>query len=330
MKLLKIAGAVAVTILSTAGIASAEAEFTMRIAAGASSSGNVCNNYLDSWAEEVKEKSGGRIDYKMYCDGTLAKMGDAVNRVEQGIADVAWDVPAAYGARFAGLNVIGVPGLYNDPEPASGAIWRAYESGALGEVDSVKLLWIQVVHNNSFFLRKPLPGYTNLNSAKIGMGSQIRARVVEGLNGVPIALKVPEYYQAMSKGSVDGLMTTAGAIFDFGIEELLKEVYHAPLGGGLTFTIMSNKFYDSLPDDLKAVIDETTGYERSKWAAAYLRDNESEQLAGLADVNVIEASEADLEALAPGLEAGRDAYLASDAANAGYLEAMKKALAEEQ
>ena len=330
MKFSKIAGAVAVTILSTAGLASAEAEFTMRIAAGASSRGNVCNNYLDSWAEEVKEKSDGRIDYKMYCDGTLAKMGDAVNRVEQGIADVAWDVPAAYGARFAGLNVIGVPGLYNDPEPAAGAIWRAYESGALGQIDSVKLLWIQVVHNNSFFLRKPLPSYTNLNSAKIGMGSQIRARVVEGLNGVPIALKVPEYYQAMSKGSVDGLMTTAGAIFDFGIQEQMKEVFHAPLGGGLTFTIMSNKFYDSLPDDLKAVIDETTGYDRSKWAAAYLRDNENEQLASLAGVNVIEASETDIAALAPGLEAGRDAYLASDAANAGYLEAMTKALAEEQ
>lgn len=325
----KLGGTVALMLATSASIATAEAEFTMRIAAGASSAGNVCNNYLDSWAKEVGEKSGGRIEFKLYCDGTLAKMGDAVNRVQAGVADVAWDVPAAYGARFAGLNVVGVPGLYTDPEPTSGALWKTYKTGVLGEISDVKVLWLQVVNNNSWFMRKPLESYIKLDNAKFGMGSLIRAREIETMGGVPVALKVPEYYQAMSKGLIDGIMTTAGAIFDFGIEELLEEVYHAPFGGGITFVVMNNDFYNSLPDDLKVVIDETTGYERSKWASAYLREEEASKLDSLKGVSNRHATDEEIAALQPAFAAGRAAYLESAPENAGYLAAIEAALAVE-
>ncbi|WP_176086138.1 TRAP transporter substrate-binding protein DctP [Martelella sp. HB161492] len=305
------------------------ADYTMKIAAGASSSGNVCNNYLDVWAEKIKEQSGGRIDYKLYCDGSLAKIGDAVNRVQQGIADVAWDIPSIYGARFAGLNAVGVPGLYEDPEPVSGALWNAYESGALGKIDDVRLLWVQVVNNNSFFLHEPLADPTHLDGVKLGLGSQIRAKVVEGLGGVPVALKVSEYYQAVSKGAVQGLMTTAGSVFDFGVNELVKEVYEAPFGGGLTITVMNKDFYAKLPDDLKKVIDDNSGYETSKWAAAYLRDEENNQIGAMQGVEVKVATPDEVKALARGIDAGRDAFLASAPENADYVAAIEKAIAAE-
>lgn len=318
-------GAVALFAMSASVQA---ADFKMRIAAGASSSGNVCNNYLDAWAEEVKEKSGGRIEFELYCDGKLARMGQGVDRVQQGVADVAWDVPAAYGARFGGFNVIGVPGLYTDPEPASGALWKIYEDGKLGTQDDVKILWVQVVNNNSWFMAKPPKDYKDLDGTKIGMGSQIRAKVIEEMGGVPIALKVPEYYQGLSKGAVSGLMTTAGAVFDFGIQELLTEIYEAPFGGGLTFVVMNKNFYNNLPDDLKAVIDETTGYERSKWAAAYLREVEAKDIEAIEGVTVRKATEEEVQVLQGAFQVGRDAYLASDPANAGYLSAIEEELAK--
>ncbi|WP_159453198.1 TRAP transporter substrate-binding protein DctP, partial [Aquimixticola soesokkakensis] len=276
--------------------AAAEAEVTLRIASGTASNGNICNGHLDLWGETIKAASNGRIDYELYCDGTLAKMGDAVNRVEQGVADVAWDVPGFYGARFAGLNVIGLPGLYLDPEPASGAVWQAYQSGALGDYPQVKILWMQVASNYSFFMRDPVADYTALAGAKIGMGSQIRAAQIDRLGGVPIALKVPEFYQSLSKGAVDGLMTTPGAVFDFGIESLVREIYNAPFGGGLTFVVMNTDSYAALPDDLKAVIDAHSGFEASKAAAAYLRDEEARAVARLEGVTIRDATPEDLVA----------------------------------
>ncbi|MBL1421437.1 MAG: TRAP transporter substrate-binding protein DctP [Alphaproteobacteria bacterium] len=322
----------AAVILATVVVATpafGEAEFTMQIASGTPSAGNVCNNYLDVWADEVKEKSGGRIDWELHCDGTLAKMGDAVNRVQQGVADVAWDLPAAYGARFEALNVIGVPGLYGDPEPASGALWKTYESGALGEISDVKLLWVQAVVNQSLFMRKGLKSYTELDNAKLALGSQIRAAVIEELGGIPVALKVTEYYQAMAKGTVDGMMTTPAAMFDFGIDEHVTEIFSAPFGGGMSFVVMNNDFYNGLPDDLKAIIDETTGYERSKWASAYLRDDDNANLAALEGVTVIQANSKDLMSLQAGIDAGKALYLNGSPERVAYLDALSTALAVE-
>ncbi|MCB1388770.1 MAG: TRAP transporter substrate-binding protein DctP [Rhodobacteraceae bacterium] len=316
------------TLVLAAGVAAAnaEAEFTMRIAAGASSTGNVCNDYLDAWGDRIREASGGRIDYELTCDGALVGMGNAVDRVAQGVADVAWDLPGVYGARFAGINVIGVPGLYTDNEPASGALWQAYESGALGTISDVRVLWFQAVPNNSFFMLEPHDDYVHLNGIQMGMGSQIRAAILEAMGGVPVALRVPEYYQAMQRGTVQGLMTTAGAVFDFSVDELIHEVFEAPFGGGVTFTVMSNDFYNSLPADLQAVIDANSGYDQSRWASAFLRDNEAAQLTTLENVNIREATDEELAALQPAIEAGRSVYLASAPENAGYLAAIEAAL----
>ncbi len=323
----KITAGAAIAVAASSSFALAEAEVTIRMAAGASSKGNVCKGYLDVWGEKIKAASNGRIDYELHCDGTLAKMGDAVNRVEQGVADMAWDVPAAYGARFAGFNVIGVPGLYEDPEVAGAALWSAFDAGKLGESKEVKVLWIQAVNNNSFFMTKPLDNYTDFDSAKIGMGSQIRAKVIETMGGVPVALKVPEYYQGMSKGAVQGLMTTAGAIYDFGIQELLTEVFEGAFGGGLTFVVMNNDFYNGPPDDLKKVIDDNSGLEMTKWASAYLRDREHKELGELEGVNIRKATKAEMDAFKPAFAAAREVYLGSSEANAGYLAAMEAELA---
>jgi len=317
----------ALALVASTGLAQAEAEVTIRIAAGASSNGNVCKGYLDAWGEKIKAASDGRIDYELFCDGTLAKMGDAVNRVEQGVADMAWDVPASYGARFAGFNVIGVPGLYSDPEVAGAALWQTYQDGNLGIGDEVKVMWVQVVNNNSFFMARPLDDYTNFDGAKIGMGSQMRAKVIETMGGVPVAIKVPEYYQSLSKGAIDGIMSTAGAIFDFGMESLLTEVYEGDFGGGLTFVVMNQDFYAGLPDDLRAIIDENSGMEMSKWASAYLRDREHSEMATLPSVSVLTATEADMAAFQPAFDAAREVYLGSDPANADYLAALETSLA---
>jgi TRAP-type transport system periplasmic protein len=305
------------------------ADFTMKLAAGASSSGNVCKGFIDVWAEKIKAESAGRIDYELYCDGTLAKMGDAVNRVEQGIADAAWDVPAAYGARFGGLNVIGVPGLYTDPEVAAGALWNAYSTGKLGEQKEVRLLVIQAVNNNSYYMANPLKQITDLDGAKIGMGSKIRATVIDTMGGVPVALKVPEYYQAMSKGAIDGIMSTAGAVFDFGLQDQLKQIWEGPFGGGMTMVVMNNDFYTGLPDDLKKVIDDNSGYATSRWASAYLRDLEEEQVAALPNVEVDHASAEDLAVWQKAFDAARSVYLADDPKAADYLAAFEVGLKTE-
>lgn len=329
MSRLMAATTVMLGLWSTQGAAQ---EFIMRIGADSPTAGNVCTGYLDVWAEKIKAESGGRIGYEMHCDGMMGKVGESVNRVASGVLDVTWDLPAAYGDRFAGLSGIGVPGLYSDPEVGSGALWNAYASGVLGEEKEVRVIWLQVVENNTYFLKEKPADPASIAGIKIAMGSKVRAAVVEAAGGVPVALKSSEYYQAVSKGSVDGVMTTAGLIDAYSLQELTNYFMQGPFGGGMTFTVMSNSFYDSLPDDLKAVIDANTGYDTSRWAAAYLRDYEAaklEEWLKLPGKEAYRLNEAEVAAWAPAFAAGEAAWVATIPDGATKLAAIRAAIAAE-
>ena len=269
--------AAGVIAIGCAGTALAQDTVVLTFAADSPTRGNVCTGYMDVWAARVEKESNGRLKIDMKCDGVLGKVGDSVDRVAAGVADIAWDLPFAYGARFAGLGVVGVPGLYDDPEIAAGALWNLYEKGESGTEfgNGVKLLWVQAVPNTAYYLESKPDSVTSLAGQKIAMGSKQRAVMVQTMGGTPIQLAPPEYYQAMQKGAATGAQSTVGAIAAYKLQELLHYYIYGPFGGGFTFIVMNQAKYDALPDDLKKVIDDNSGYEMSRQSAVFLRDYEA-------------------------------------------------------
>ncbi|MFT3752510.1 MAG: TRAP transporter substrate-binding protein DctP [Paludibacter sp.] len=251
----------------------------LRISADSPSVGNVCKGTVDVWAAKVEAESKGRLKFQIMCDGVLSKVGDTINRVNAGVADLGWDLPGFYGARFASLGISGVPGLYDDPEVAAGAFWNLYAAGKVGkELQGIKVIWFQFVNNTAFYLRRPPPSATDFTGMKIAMGNAMRASTVKAAGGVPVAISPPEYYQAIAKGTVDGVQSTIGAVSDQKIDEVTRYYLYGPFGGGKTIFVMNQSKYDSLPDDLKQVIDNNAGYNESRWSSAFLRDYEERYL----------------------------------------------------
>ncbi|WP_159453186.1 hypothetical protein, partial [Aquimixticola soesokkakensis] len=73
--------------------------------------------------------------------------------------------------------------------------------------------------------------------------------------------------------------------------------------------------------------DAHSGFEASKAAAAYLRDEEARAVARLEGVTIRDATPEDLVALEPAFAAGRAVYVNSAPENAAYLSAIEAALA---
>lgn len=324
------AGAALMALLGFTGGAGAQ-EYTMRIASGSNSAGFACTDFLTGWAEKIKAESGGRIDYQLYCDGTLGKMGDTVSRVQDGVAEAGWDVPLSYGGRFAAFGVVGLPGLFDDPSLAAGALWKALEAGQLPPVEGVKLAMLQVTGNIGLWTTEPVADLSALQGLKVAMGSKERAIILEQMGGVPLNLRVPEYYQALSKGSADGLFTTDSAIFDFSMTEVAKHSYRAPFGGGIIGVFINQQWYDGLPDDLKQVIDANTGYLASRWAADLLWQEEQRLLqeAQAAGVEIRALTDAELAAWQPAFAAATQNWVDALPDGAKYLDAFKAALLAE-
>ncbi|MCO6188416.1 TRAP transporter substrate-binding protein DctP [Rhizobium sp. L1K21] len=319
-------------LLQTFMSAAWSAEYTMRIASGANSAGFTCKEFLAGWGEKIKAASGGRIDYELYCDGKLGKMGDTVNRVEYGLAEVGWDIPLAYGQRFAPLGVVGVPGLYKDPAKAAGALWKLYESGVIPEDSAVRIALLQTFGNTSLWTKDKVEDLTTLDGLKIAMGSRERAITLQSMGAAPVNLRVPEYYQAVAKGVADGIFSTDTSVFDFSMTELLKYNYRASFGGGVVGLFMNKNWYSSLPDELKKVIDENSGYEGSKWASNLLAESEKVLLKNAETdhgVTVHKLTPEEIDAWQPAFEKTKEAWVGAIPNGEAYLSGFKAGLAEE-
>ena len=272
--------AASLVCVTMGGGAWAQEPYVIKFSADSSSAGDVCQNIIPEWSNAVETASEGRIKVETFCDGTMSKMGDTVDRVASGVAQAGWDLAFAYGARFGVLNVIGLPGLYEDPELASGALWNYYNADTGGlkstlESQGVKMIWLQAVPNVSFFFTDKLDDNTNLNGRKIAAGNPTRAFMVTEHGGVPIRLGVPDYYNGLSRGVVDATMTTVGAIASYKIDEITDYYLFGSFGGGYTIGVMSLDFYNGLPDDLKKVIDDASGYDFSRWTGKHIFDFET-------------------------------------------------------
>ena len=80
-----------------------------------------------------------------------------------------------------------------------------------------------------------------------------------------VSIPAPDTYTALERGTVDGTIFAWEAISSFKIAEVLKHhvasgLYVAPL-----FTLMNLRKYESLPPDLRKVIDDLSG----SWAAEF-------------------------------------------------------------
>ena len=87
--------------------------------------------------------------------------------------------------------------------------------------------------------------------------------MIESWNAEPVGMPLPALPQALSKGAVDGALIPFEVVLPFKLQELTKYSVEGEKGGRFGTAVflfaMNKDRYESLPDDLKAVIDANSG-----------------------------------------------------------------------
>jgi TRAP-type transport system periplasmic protein len=221
---------------------------------------------LVPWSKMIEEKSGGRLKVVLFPGSTLGKPADHADLVKNGIADMGFISPGYTPGRFPLVSVAELPLLFKSGKGASQAVWSLYDKHLKKEFAGTKMLWIWVHPPGQFHLaKKPVRVVEDLGGLKIRAATPMLTNMVRALGATPVSIAAPETYNALERGVVDGTIFPWEAISSFKIAEVLKYhvasgLYVAPL-----FTLMNQKKYDSLPPDLRKVIDDLSG----NWGAEF-------------------------------------------------------------
>lgn len=304
MKSNLLASAVAAATLAFTATSAFAQDVTLRMHQFLPPQAGVPANILIPWAEKVSAESGGKLKVEVFSamalGGTPPQLMD---QARDGVVDIVWTLPGYTPGRFPRVETFELPFMMTDAEAASRAYWDLFKSDMEAtEFKDVKILgtW---VHGPGIIHAKG-DGVTKLEDMS---GKKLRGptRVINDLLGemgaTPVGMPVPAIPEALSKGVVDGTVIPWEVTSALKIPELTDS--HTEFGGETAlytaaFVLAMNKAkYDSLPDDLKAVIDANSGLEFSGNAGKVMQglDAPARELAVAAGnaMNIIDGEELD-------------------------------------
>jgi TRAP-type C4-dicarboxylate transport system substrate-binding protein len=215
------------------------------------------------WCALIEQKVPGKVKCQQLPRAVSAAPG-TFDAVRNGLVDLSFTVHGYTPGRFVTTQFVEVPFLGDSSEVTSVAYQRVYQKNPAiaDEHKGVKVLAV-FTHGPGivFNTKKPVAKMDDLTGMKWRVGGGMVNEIAKAM-GMNVTLKpAPESYELLSTGVMDGTLFPAESVEGFKIDKVIK--YATLFPGGLyntSFVFMMNQAkYDSLPPDVKKVVDEISG-----------------------------------------------------------------------
>jgi TRAP-type transport system periplasmic protein len=230
------------------------------------------------WADRVNAQGKGIVTIDVRDGFALVSSRNYYERLVSDVMQISFGSLNYEVGKFPLCQVMGLPFVFSSAEQASAVFWRLYKSGLLDqEFDQVVPLFIEAFPQNSLHLGKAPPApLRDLRGLRIIASGRIETRVIEALGGTPASIALSDSYEALQRGTADGIIFPTGAAPDFKLDEVTHYHIAAALGGGPGGVWMSKAKYLSLPPEVKTIIDQNSGEAQSRKAGRVLDQREAE------------------------------------------------------
>lgn len=223
---------------------------------------------INTWIKQVEEQSEGRIKIKHFPSMQLGgKPPELLDQAKDGIVDIVWTVLGYTPGRFPKTEFFELPFTVGEAESGSRALQEYIETHATDEFEDIKLIAAHIHGPGLFHTSDAINSLEDLKGMKIRGGSRMINIMLKQLGATPVGMPIPAVGEALSKGVIDGTTVPWEVVPAFKIQQIVHN--HTGFTGkkGLyasTFALAMNKnSYESLPDDLKKVIDDNSGADTS-------------------------------------------------------------------
>lgn len=220
---------------------------------------------LAPWAKKVETASGGKIKIdifpSMQLGGTPPQLYD---QARDGVVDIVWTLPGSTPGRFPTTEVFELPFLAARRGIVNARAAQAFADAHLkDEVKDVKLLsyWAHdhgVIHTN-----KAIATLDDLKGLKLRNPTRLAGEALKALGAVSVGMPVPQVPEALAQKVIDGAVVPWEVVPAVKVHELTK--FHTDIPGSPTlytasfFLAMNKAKFESLPAELRAIVDKESG-----------------------------------------------------------------------
>ena len=257
---MRLVGHVVAALALSIGVQAASAQETRLLFTSLSPAGSPNSQFFNSWAQRVNEQSSGalKIDVR---DGTaLANFGNSYDRVISDVVQIGWVQPAFIAGKFPLSEVTNLPFMTDDDINCSLALWRYYKSPVMAaELQDVVPIWASCLAQSGLHFAKAPRSDTELNGLKMRVAGKVPSQIVERMGGTPVSMTAESIYEALQRGTIDGMVTSWAAFEPYKFQEVAFYHVEVPIGSNPSMFMMSRKKYESLPPAARKALDDNSG-----------------------------------------------------------------------
>jgi TRAP-type C4-dicarboxylate transport system substrate-binding protein len=207
-------------------------------------------------AAEILRESKGRIKPTLFPGAALGKPDAELDLCQKGAIDIAMVYPMYTPGRFPLCDVMSLPFAIPSAEAGLKIVQELTKKNLLDPaLDDKVISFHGTTSPVEFFLKKKVTKYEDLKGLRLRTPGGLLTSAVSHLGAVPVTVPGAEFQTAFERGVIDGGVVDFGSGPGYRLQEYTKHVIIADLGVSMGGATVNKEKYNSLPPDLRKVID---------------------------------------------------------------------------
>ncbi len=233
--------------------------------------GHIQSKLAEAWCKEVEKRTQGRVVVEYFPGQTLTKAAQVYDGVVTGLSDIGLALFAYTRGRFPVMAAVDLPLGYESGRAATMVVNDVYRKFTPKELSDTKVMYLHahgpgVLHTKN----KPVRTLEDLKGLKL-RGHGTSALIVKALGATPVSMPMPELYQSLQKGVVEGALYPLEVNKGWKMGEVTKYTT-ASFSIAYTssfFAVMNKDKWAALPEDVKGIIEQINAEWIEKHADAW-------------------------------------------------------------
>jgi TRAP-type transport system periplasmic protein len=240
-------------------------ETTLIFATDGPTGTHVAVRMFHPWADHINDIGKGVLHLDVRDGMSIVNPTNFYSRVLDDVVQITWGSVGTLSGTFPLVQFASLPFQAGKSVDASVAFWRLYKSGLLdAEFKDVVPLMVTVYPQAEVHLAKPPKSIETLQGLRLMVVSKTAAQFGALLGAAPISLPLPDLYEGLQRGTVDGTIISWTAFQPYRLGEVTTYHYETQLGASTGMVFMAKKRHDALPPAARKILDENSGEAASR------------------------------------------------------------------
>lgn len=235
------------------------------------------HKWVTAWAEKIEKESNGRLKFTIYPNGQLVGPPNRqLDAARNGITDIAWVLHGVTPGRYPMTELANLPfawkGTNADIVETAKRMTELAPKYLAAEHTGLHILFMSMANPVVVYSKTPITKLDDFKGMKIRYASAANKVMLDSLGATTLLIPPPDSQDALAKGIIAGATFPHEAGLAYDLAGVVKYALDPGMASATFVAAMNPAKYNSLPADLKALLDKETGVAAAEsfgkaWAA---------------------------------------------------------------